>query len=71
MTNKYQEEAALLVGDLAGTKWEKSVGLIPARQHHTRSSVASYAEDKPISALVYAASAAFIFGALWGIVRRK
>ncbi len=25
MPNKYEEEAALLVGDLAGTKWERSV----------------------------------------------
>jgi hypothetical protein len=69
MPNKYQEEAALLAGDLGGTKWEKSVGPISARRP-ARASFAIYAEEKPFSALVYAAGAAFIFGALWAIRKR-
>jgi hypothetical protein len=69
MPNKYQEEAALLAGDLGGTKWEKKVGPVSSRRPG-RATFASYAEKKPFSAVLFAAAAAFVFGALWGVRRR-
>ncbi len=65
MPNKYQEEAALLAGDLGGTKWEKSVGPISARRP-ARASFAIYAEENRSPPLAMQQGAAFIFGGAVG-----
>ena len=69
MPNKYGKEAALLVGDLAGTKWE-SVGSAPARPQGPIAALTRYAKEQPLSALVYATGIAFVVGALWGASHR-
>jgi hypothetical protein len=66
--NKYDEEAHLLAQGLHGTKWERS--LEPAKERNTRSKLTAYTREQPLTALIYAAGAAFIIGALWSAVRR-
>lgn len=66
--NKYEEEAHLLRQGLKGTKWSKSVE--PRFGRSRRTTFAEYTRDQPMTALAYAAGAAFLVGALWGVLRR-
>ena len=66
--NKYEEEAHLLTQGLQGTKWEGAVEPLSGR--NTRAKVTAYTREQPITALAYAAGAAFVIGALWSVLRR-
>jgi hypothetical protein len=66
--NKYDEEAHLLAQGLHGTKWERA--LEPAKGGNTRSKLTAFVREQPLTALTYAAGAAFTIGALWSALRR-
>ena len=67
--NKYEEEARLLTKYVEDNKWGENGGAT-ALLRTRESDVRRFTREQPLTALVYAAGAAFIFGALWGIGKR-